>query len=453
MKVPVATSFLRRRCFSSTPSTTTTAAPDAKNEEMKDEYGSLDSSGHSFAVHNFVLESGQVLPRAELRYQTYGKLNDQRRNAIVVCHALTGNASLHAWWGGLLTSALQHSGGVDVDKDDTDSSSSPYFVVCCNILGSCYGSTGPASINPETGQRYGRDFPDVSVRDTVRLQLQLLQEELKIDSVHAVIGGSFGGMQALEFAVQAGCATPPPSSLSSSMLPSNYSTPPSPIYDSAGQPYVRSVIPIACGSQHTAWQIGISEVQRQAIYMDPAWNSADPFAATSGLQISRQLGMLSYRTAAAYQTKFGRAIAASVAADEETTNASSQGHRPPPTPLYGSNADWQVKRYLEYQGRKFLSRLDPVTYVKLTEQMDSHDVTRGYGGTVQDVLARVTIPALVLGIDSDVLYPLSEQEALASALPNASFETIHSSDGHDGFLLEQDQVARHISAFLTQQSK
>jgi homoserine O-acetyltransferase/O-succinyltransferase len=363
-----------------------------------------------------------VLPLAELRYQTYGQLNADRSNVIVVCHALTGNASLHSWWGGLLTSALQHN-------ESESSSASPYFVVCCNILGSCYGSTGPASINPETGKPYGRDFPDVSIRDTVRLQLKLLQEELKVASVLSVIGGSFGGMQALEFAAQAGCAASdiPQTSSSTSDVDSL-------VFDANGQPFVRTVIPIACGAQHTAWQIGISEVQRQAIYMDPAWDSDNPFGATSGLQVARQLGMLSYRTAAAYQTKFGRATAS-------------------PTPTYGSNADWQVKLYLEYQGRKFLSRLDPVTYVKLTEQMDSHDVTRRRGASVTDVLSRVTIPALVLGIDSDVLYPISEQHALAAALPRSTFHTIHSMDGHDGFLLEQDQVASHISTFLAQHDK
>jgi homoserine O-acetyltransferase len=150
--------------------------------------------------------------------------------------------------------------------------------------------------------------------------------------------------------------------------------------------------------------------------------------ATQGLAVARQMGMVSYRTAKGYQNKFGRQV---------TSDAQ-----------YGSAAQWKTKSYLEYQGQKFLSRFDPITYVKMTEQMDSHDVSRGRGGTIEEVLAKITIPALVMGIDSDVLYPLSEQEFLAEHMANSTFKVIHSDDGHDGFLLEQDQVATHITEFL-----
>jgi homoserine O-acetyltransferase/O-succinyltransferase len=365
---------------------------------MKDEYGTMDDAGDTY-VHpgDFVLENGQKLPAAQLRYQTYGTLNTNRDNVLVVCHALTGNASLHSWWGELLGPGRPF----DTDK---------YLVVCCNILGSCYGSTSPVSINPATGLAYGKDFPNISVQDTVRLQLFMLKNELMVASVKAVIGGSFGGMQAVEFAVQAGvvggdfCHT-----------------------HRNNDPFVRSVIPIACGAQHTAWQIAISEVQRQAIYSDPAWESADPFAATAGLEVARQIGMVSYRTASGYVNKFGRSLAVEGA------------------PAYGSSTPWQVKSYLEYQGQKFLTRFDPVTYVKMTEQMDSHDVTRGRS---HDILSRVEIPVLVLGIDSDVLYPVVEQEDLARSLSRSELKIIHSVHGHDGFLLEQEQVAAHISDFL-----
>lgn len=161
------------------------------SKEMKDEYGEMTADGESFIKKDYVLEDGTILPEAELRYQTYGTLNERRDNVIVVCHALTGNASLHSWWGGLLGSNL----AFDTDK---------YLVVCCNILGSCYGSTNPQSVNPATGNVYGRDFPNISVQDTVKLQLQLLKEELGVSSIKAAIGGSFGGMQTMEFAVQAG---------------------------------------------------------------------------------------------------------------------------------------------------------------------------------------------------------------------------------------------------------
>ena len=373
---------------------------------MKDEYGVMDDSGHTYVYDgDYALENGQVLPQAQLRYQTYGELNAARDNVIVVCHALTGNASLHSWWGGLL--------GPDLAFD-----TSKYFIVCCNILGSCYGSTGPMSINPTTGQAYGMEFPDISVKDTVRLQLLMLQNDLNIRSVKCVIGGSFGGMQALEYAVQGG-----------SSVHADFR-------DADGNPFVRSVIPIVCGAAHTAWQIAISEVQRQAIYHDPQW-TIDPTKATSGLNVARQMGMVSYRTPQGYVSKFGRRHQ-KPANDNDDSN----------TPAYGADAKWQVKSYLEYQGAKFLSRFDPVTYVKMTEQMDSHDIARGREDTTDQVLDTIQIPALVMGIDSDVLYPIHEQEHMAEHLANSEFQVIHGDDGHDGFLLEQEQVGGHITDFM-----
>jgi homoserine O-acetyltransferase len=159
---------------------------------MADEYGEMTADGETHVETNFVLEDGTVLPNAQLRYQTYGSINADRNNVLVVCHALTGNASLHSWWGELLGPGR----AFDTSK---------YMVVCCNILGSCYGSTSPRDTNPTTGKPYSKDFPDVSVKDTVRLQLLLLKA-LNVKSIKAVIGGSFGGMQAMEFAVQAGSA-------------------------------------------------------------------------------------------------------------------------------------------------------------------------------------------------------------------------------------------------------
>ena len=161
------------------------------SQEMKDEYGEMTAEGDSFVKQDFVLENKNILPVAQLRYQTYGQLNEARDNVLVICHALTGNASLHSWWGGLLG-----------ERKAFDTSK--YFVICCNILGSCYGSTNPQSIDPTTGAAYGVKFPDISVQDTARLQLLLLKEELELSSIKSVIGGSFGGMQTMEFAVQAG---------------------------------------------------------------------------------------------------------------------------------------------------------------------------------------------------------------------------------------------------------
>lgn len=415
---------------------------------MKDEYDVSSSAmavgdaaaiqpPHStFTVPDFRLESGQVLAEASLRYQTFGTAlrADTRDNCLVVCHALTGNAALDTWWSGLLGPGL----AFDTDR---------YFIVCCNILGSCYGSTSPASVNPtaaaasaEPGAPYGIDFPDVSVQDTVRLQLMLLRDELNVRSVKAVIGGSFGGMQALEFAVQ----TSSPLSSSSSSSSSSDSTADNSAHRAAVE--VRSVVPMACGAQHSAWQIAISEVQRQCITRDPEWVKGNHFGATDGLAVARQLGMISYRTASAYQEKFGRQQQNGSGSEKNIdADASSSSTR-----SYGGGADWSVARYLDHQGRKFLQRFDPVTYVKLTQQMDSHDVARGRAGTVEEVLSRVTIPALVIGIDSDVLYPLPLQEHLARHLPNSTLRVVHSPDGHDGFLLAQDQVAKLVRDFLEQ---
>jgi len=439
---------------------------------MDDEYGAMNSSGKTYAYptpyrlesfgtfgHPPVLSTTSTpqLPRgvidpAFVNYNTYGTLNADRDNVLVICHALTGNASLEAWWGDLLGPGK----AFDTDR---------YFVVCCNILGSCYGSVGPSSARPgyeknnaadvpsniprDKNDRaiYGMDFPDVSVRDTVRLQLLLLKHELKINSVKCVIGGSFGGMQAMEYCVMAG-ATRPVGIIrnhgngglgnGTGEKRSDSGTTAYGIGEFVTkrngriEPFVRSAVPIACGAEHTAWQIGISETQRQAIYADPKWDGGrydpnDP--PSSGLAVARQVAMVSYRTPLGYHKKFGRAL----------TDESG--------PSYGSRAPWQVKSYLEYQGKKFLDRFDPVTYVKLTEQMDSHDIGRGRG-SIERALSHVEIPVCVLGIDSDVLYPLMEQEELVRCMPNATLRIVHSDAGHDGFLLEQDQVAAHIKSFL-----
>jgi len=282
---------------------------------MEDEYGEMTNDGHTY-VHPkpYILESGEVLHNAQVRYMTYGTLNTTRDNVLVVCHALSGNASLHSWWGDLLGDGLAF---------DTQQ----YFVVCCNILGSCYGSTGPNSIIPgTTNKKYGASFPDVTVRDNVRLQLHMLQDDLKIHSVKCVIGGSFGGMQVVEYSVQAGTTNGPFTTLN---------------HHGHTVPFIRSVLPIACGATHNAWQIAMSEVQRQAIYADSKWNNGQPSMddlPLKGLSVARQIAMVSYRTAHGYESKFARRLK-----DDKAQ--------------YGSKAKWQVKSYLEYQGKKILDKI------------------------------------------------------------------------------------------------
>jgi len=392
---------------------TTIASGNLSKSGMDDEYGEMTNDGYTYAYSKpLLLESGEILNNVQLRYMTYGILNETRDNVLVICHALTGNANLHSWWGYLLGSGK----AFDTDK---------YFVVCANILGSCYGSTGPSSpIREYDGRTYGMDFPDVSVRDTVKLQLHMLRDELHIRSVKCVIGGSFGGMQAVEYAVQAGVVTSS-----------------SPVDTKSGReiPFVRSIVPIACGASHTAWQIAISELQRQAVYADPKWRNGHPDSTDpplDGLSVARQIGMVSYRTPRGYDKKFGRKIQDKTFENMNNIKLS-----------YGRNAQWAVKCYLQYQGWKFISRFDPVTYIKLTEQMDSHDVGRNRNGN-KAALSVVKIPVMVLGIDSDILYPLHMQEDLARLFPNGYLRIIHSDAGHDGFLLEQEQVSAHIEDFL-----
>mmetsp|Transcript_45357 Transcript_45357/g.142231 ORF Transcript_45357/g.142231 Transcript_45357/m.142231 type:complete len:382 (-) Transcript_45357:201-1346(-) len=347
---------------------------------MKDEYGELTSAGEAYFAGKFQLENGQWLDNPEVRYNCYGELNEAKDNVLVVCHALTGNSQVANWWGSLLGPGK----AFDTDK---------YYVVCANILGSCYGTTGPLSRDPTTGSQYLIDFPKVSVRDTVNLHLKMMREGIGANQVAAVVGGSLGGMQTLEWAL-------------------------------CGGDYVKSIVPIACGAAHTAWQIGTSECQRQAIYADPKWCNGrfdpnDP--PLQGLAVARQMAMVSYRTAKAFQKKFGR----------ETKDGSM----------------FQVRSYLEYQGEKFKTRMDPLSYLCITEQMDTHDVGRHRGG-IDAALASIAQPTLVLGVDSDVLYPLHEQEELAAKIPGAQFQIVNSNEGHDGFLLEQDQIQAAVKSFL-----
>lgn len=234
----------------------------------------------------------------------------------------------------------------------------------------------------------------VTIRDTVRLHIDLVRSALGVTRVECVVGGSMGGMQALEWGLCAG-------------------------------DYVDKCVVIGCGAAHTAWQIGISESQRQAIYNDPLWRggSFDPAnPPTAGLSVARQIAMISYRTAKAYELKFGR--------EKDSRGA------------------WQVRKYLEYQGRKFQDRFDAVTYVKLTEQMDTHDVGRDRGG-VQAALAGMKPRVLVVGLDSDILYPLHEQTDLVAMIPNSALHVIRSINGHDGFLLEHEAVDAAVSEFLS----
>lgn len=341
------------------------------------------------------LQHGATLSRVAVAYETYGELNPAGTNAVLVTHALTGSAhaagvtdreSLPGWWDPLIGPGK----AIDTDR---------FYVISSNVLGGCYGSTGPSSVDPDTGRRYGARFPRYTVRDMVTVQRRLI-EALGVTSLAAVIGGSMGGMQVLEWAA---------------MYPS----------------LVRAIAPIAVGSRHSAWAIGLNEVARRAIMSDPAWLGGD-YAPESqpenGLGLARAIAMLSYRSFDSLEQKFGR---------ERVDDAGAL------------QASFQIASYLSYQGVKLVKRFDANTYLLLTKAMDDYDVAEGRG-TLKQVLASMDMPALVLGIDSDVLYPEAEAQGLASLLPNASYERIRSPHGHDAFLIEYPQVAVQLRRFLAQ---
>lgn len=344
----------------------------------------------TFTLPSFTLNDGTTLRDVPVAYQTWGTRNAAGTNAVLVCHALTGDTDVADWWDGLF--------GPNCALDPTED-----FVVCLNVPGSPYGSVSPVTTNPETGARYGPDVPTFTIRDTVRLHRRAL-ERLGVRRVACAIGGSMGGMQVLEWAFET---------------------------TEDGAPFVQSLVPIAVGGRHTAWQIGWGEAQRQAIAADPKWNDGhyapdDP--PREGLATARMMAMVSYRSQPSFRGRFGR----EVMPDKE-------------------GAPYAVESYLHHQGDKLADRFDANCYVALTKQMDTHDVSRGRG-PYEAVLASIEQPSLVVGIDSDVLYPLAEQEELVEHLPNVTLEVLSSPHGHDAFLIELDALNCQVATWRGQQA-
>jgi homoserine O-acetyltransferase len=325
----------------------------------------------------FALESGVRLPSLTVAYRTWGRLDADADNAVLVCHALTGSADVDRWWGALLGPGR----ALDPDRD---------FVVCSNVLGSCYGTTGPTSLH-RAASRWGADFPVVTVRDIVRVQAALL-DALGVRRLRLVLGGSLGGMQALEWAL---------------LFPDR----------------LEAIAPIAASARHSAWCIALSEAQRQAIYADPRWRGGrypEGDGPEAGLAVARQIAMCTYRSRASFEGRFSR------------SEAESGG--------------FAVESWLRHHGRALVDRFDANTYVTLTKAMDTHDVGRGRGGW-REALATVRAPALVVSIDTDVLYPPVEQEELAAALPGGRLATLVSPHGHDAFLIEGEAVNAVVARF------
>jgi homoserine O-acetyltransferase/O-succinyltransferase len=324
----------------------------------------------------FSLELGRELPGFELAYTTYGTRLDDDSNVVWVCHALTGSANVADWWNGLVGE------GKFFDPER-------HFIVCVNVLGSTYGSTGPLSVNPTTQQPYYHEFPLITMRDIVGA-MDLLRQELGIRRIRVGIGGSLGGQQVLEWAVQ-----------------------------SPG--IFEELILIASNAVHSPWGVAFNESQRMAIETDPTWKEPNPQAGANGMKVARSVAMLSYR-------------------NYDTYNFTQARDNPDQTD------DFRASSYQRYQGDQFMKRFNAYSYWTLTKVMDSHNVGRNRGGIV-NALAMVKARTLVLGIKSDMLFPVVEQQFLARHIPDAVYQELDSLYGHDGFLIEFKQLAQVIKAW------
>lgn len=323
-------------------------------------------------------ESGALLDDVRVAYRTWGTLAPAGDNAVLVCHALTGSADADDWWPGLIGDGLP----LDPAHD---------FIVCSNIIGGCYGSTGPYTPVAE-GRRLGLDFPRITVRDMVRAQ-KLLLDSLGVKRLRLVIGPSLGGMQTLEWA--------------------------------ASYPgIVDAIAPIGVSGRHSAWCIGIGASQRAAIAADPDWRGGrypDDRVPARGLAAARMMAMVTYRSWRNFEDRFER--------------------------MPEQHEGFDVESYLDYQGRKLVGRFDAASYYRLTEAMDSHDLGRGRGGDYREVLASISCPSLIVSVTSDVLYPPHEQQTLAAHLPAAEYRELDTPHGHDGFLIDLEPLADLITDF------
>ena len=330
---------------------------------------------------------------------------------MVICHALTGSADVSDWWQPLIGPGRAF---------DTRT----FFIICLNVLGSPYGTASPLTPNPDTpGETpYGPEFPRVTIRDTVRLH-RLVLDRLGVESIQVVVGGSMGGMQALEWAFY-------------------------------GPDYVKSVVPIATSGRHSAWCISWSEAQRHAIWSDPCWlggRYSKDKPPTMGLAAARMQALLTYRSRTSFESRFGRQVSPAKAAKEGKSSCEGPGavtalaqHAKTPT---NDQHLFSAQSYLRYQGEKFVNRFDANCYVAITYMMDTHDVARGRG-SYPEVLKTLTQPALIIGVESDGLFTLDEQRELHKWMPQSELAVIQSAEGHDGFLLEFAQMDRILKTWL-----
>jgi homoserine O-acetyltransferase len=333
--------------------------------------------------HAFTLESGRGLPGFHLAYTVHGKLNAAKDNVVWVFHALTANSDPAEWWHGLVGE------GKVFDPHQ-------YCIVCVNMPGSCYGSIGPLDTNTETGQPFYHHFPAFTTRDMIR-SYQKLQEHLGIKSIAVGLGGSMGGQQLLEWAIE-------------------------------DPELFRHILPIATNAYHSPWGIAFNATQRQCIEGDPTWKSASPGAGMEGMKTARAIALLSYRNYLTY-------------------DALQKGYHIESNGAQLDKKVFKAETYQQYQGEKLARRFNAFSYYFLSRSMDMHDVGRGRL-SVEAALGSIKARTLVIGISTDLLFPVKEQEFLAKAIPNAKLAVIDSLFGHDGFLLEFAQIEKLVRSFM-----
>lgn len=353
------------------------------------------------------LDGGTLLSPVEIAYETYGTLDADGGNAILICHALTGDqhvASIHprtgkpGWWTRLVGE------GKPIDP-------ARHFIICSNVIGSCMGSSGPATIDPSTAEPWGMRFPVITIRDMVRAQAMLL-DHLGVGQLKAVVGGSMGGMQAISWAAT---------------LPER----------------VRACVMVASTARHSAQNIAFHEVGRQAIMADPKWRGGayyeanDPPAA--GLAVARMAAHITYLSEAGLTEKFGRRLQA-------------RPDRPDGAKSFGFDADFQVESYLRHQGLSFVDRFDANSYLYITRALDYFDLAEEHGGLLANAFRGTKTRFCIVSFDTDWLYPTSESRSVVQALnaagAAASFVELSSPYGHDAFLLEAPEMNRVIDGFL-----
>ncbi|MGM0573852.1 MAG: homoserine O-acetyltransferase family protein [Bacteroidota bacterium] len=325
---------------------------------------------------NMVLENGSIIEKPVITYHISGDDTTAEKPVVWICHALTANSDPTAWWPGLVGRGRFYD-------------PAHYTIVCANILGSCYGTTGPANTNPDTGKPWLLSFPSITMRDIVRGHI-MLRKHLGIDRIHTLAGGSIGGFQALEWAI---------------MEPAIF----------------QNLFLIATGSKATPWAIAINETERMAIEADQGFDGEDSEGGKKGLAAARAIGLLSYRSYEAYN----------ITQQEKSGVITS---------------DFRASSYQRYQGKKLAHRFNTYCYHTLTKAQDTHNVGR-YRGGVAKALGKIQANTLSIGIESDGLFPPGEQEYIARHTPGASFRIIQSQYGHDGFLLEYEQIRQVLESF------